>query len=121
MFANGGHRVTPYGISRIEDSSGLTVYQNKVDQKPREQIISQSTAYMMTKAMENVLRNGTGYNHAHLASLYLVGKTGTSNDSRDNWFCGFGSKLTTLVWLGSDKYYPIKGKNVGGSKLALPL
>ncbi len=121
VFANGGHRVRPFAITRIEDSSGLTIYQNKVNQTPKKQVLSYATSFMMTKAMENVLRNGTGHSHSHLASLNLVGKTGTSNDSRDNWFCGYGSKITTLVWLGSDKYYPIKGKNVGGSKLALPL
>ena len=69
--------------------------------------------------MRNVFKYGTAYKF-HTISDYVVGKTGTSNNARDNWFCGFSDELTLLVWVGTDDPEGFSSK-VSASKLALPI
>jgi membrane carboxypeptidase/penicillin-binding protein len=69
--------------------------------------------------MRSVLTSGTGAKSADLAA-HAAGKTGTSNDSSDNWFCGFTPNLVSVVWVGTDEHAPIYSQ-ASGSALALPI
>ena len=73
----------------------------------------------MIEGMRNVFKFGTAYKYSGMSS-YSAGKTGTSNNAKDNWFCGFTPNLLTTVWVGSDKG---KGyhKFASGASLALPI
>jgi penicillin-binding protein 1A len=73
----------------------------------------------MTQGMKAVLTTGTGSKSADLAQ-FAAGKTGTSNDSADNWFCGFTPDLVSIVWVGTDEHAPIFS-NISGGAVALPI
>ncbi len=119
-FANGGKRVSPYAISRIEDSTGKVLYLHPSAKNANlVHIIPTEIAFLTTQGMHAVLRRGTGAASSHLAKV-AAGKTGTSNQSRDNWFTGYTSNLLTSVWVGNDNHLPL-GAQASGSKLALPI
>ncbi len=137
MILNGGKKITPYFIERIQDKNGKTIL--KQDQRicddcnfdvyngehipdlkdTREQIIDPLSAYQMVSMMEGVARRGTG---ARLASLgrHLAGKTGTTNDNKDAWFIGFSSDLVVGVYVGFDEPKSL-GKVETGAVAALPI
>ncbi|MDC3369899.1 PBP1A family penicillin-binding protein, partial [Candidatus Pelagibacter ubique] len=118
-FINGGKLVKPIMIDRIQDSEGVTIFNNEMrecincdqishlsDNYPNikdsfEQIFSPETAYQMTSILEGTVQNGTGKNLKDL-NLDLAGKTGTTNGNTDTWFIGFTSKLVIGVYVGSD-------------------
>ncbi len=137
IIVNGGKKVTPYLIERIQDRTGKTIFKQdnydcqdcNVDkwegQNPphwpdmREQIIDPLTAYQMTSILEGVVLRGTG---ARLRSLkrHLGGKTGTSNDTKDAWFIGFSSDLVTGIYVGYDEPETL-GRYETGASAALPI
>jgi penicillin-binding protein 1A len=118
-FANSGKQVEPMSITRIEDRDGKILYEAPSAKKRTKRVMTPQIAYLMTQGMRSVLQMGTGYKSAHLSGR-AAGKTGTSNDSSDNWFCGYTRNLVSIVWVGTDEHVQIHGHATGG-KYALPI
>jgi len=136
-FVNGGKKVSPIFIDRIQDRRGKTIFNADKrkcigceeisylkDEIPTikdnsKQIISKETAYQITSMMEGVIKRGTGRKLRNL-NLPLAGKTGTTNKNMDAWFLGFTSKLVIGVYVGFDEPKSL-GKYETGAKAALPI
>ena len=121
-FANGGFRVVPHLIQRIEDEKGEILEQTKpvlagVDAK---QIIDPRNAYLMTSMLKDVVQRGTAVRARKLGRTDLAGKTGTTNNFIDAWFCGFQTNLVAVSWIGHDIPKSL-GKKETGSSAALPI
>ena len=137
MFDNGGKRIIPTFIDRIQDRYGRTIY--KHDQREcrgcsaakwqnqaepslvdrREQVIDPMTAYQITSMMEGVVQRGTA-TVVRQVGKPIAGKTGTTNDEKDVWFIGFSPDLAVGVYLGHDKPRQISRGATGGG-LAAPI
>ena len=122
VFANGGFRVTPYFISRIEDAKGNVVAQARPDRagEGAERAIDGRNAFIMTSLLQDVVRSGTATRAMQLGRTDLGGKTGTTNDFVDAWFCGFGTGLVAVSWIGFDNPHTL-GHNETGGQAALPM
>jgi len=136
-FVNGGKKVTPIFIDRIQDRRGKTIFnadkrkcvgceeisylkeEIPIIKDGREQIISKETAYQITSMLEGVVKRGTGRKLKNL-NLPLAGKTGTTNKNMDAWFLGFTSRLVIGAYVGFDEPKSL-GKYETGSKAALPI
>ena len=90
----------PTCISKITDSDGKVIVNNKVNRKEKH-VYKQNAARMMTSILEGVLVSGTARGNA-LDNMSCAGKTGTTSDKKDGWFCGFTPYYTTTVWVGYD-------------------
>ncbi len=137
IIVNGGKKVEPYLIERIQDRSGHTIYKHDTfdcldcyadvwnNQTPpehpdlREQIIDPLTAYQMTSILEGVAVRGTGARLRHL-NKHLAGKTGTTNENKDAWFIGFSPDLVAGVYVGYDEPVSL-GRVETGAAAALPI
>ena len=128
VFANGGFRVTPYLIERVNDQAGAVVYESAPevacadcpDEPPAPQAISPANAYVMTDVLTDVIQRGTAQRAKELGRRDLAGKTGTTNDRRDAWFVGFNADLVAATWIGFDQERPL-GDNEEGGRTALPM
>jgi len=122
VFANGGYRVKPWFISRIEDNKGQVLYSAKpeVAGEDAERVLDERNAFIMTTLMRDVVRYGTGSKAMALGRQDLAGKTGTTNDHVDAWFCGFQSQLVAVAWIGFDTPGNL-GNNETGGVAALPI
>ena len=136
-FVNGGNKIEPKLINRIQDRRGKTIFQEKsikcigcdkfINEKTElpkienntEKVISEETAYQMTSILEGAVKRGTGKKLRSL-KVPLAGKTGTTNDNYDAWFIGFSSNLVIGVYVGYDNPKTL-GKFETGSKAALPI
>jgi len=136
-FVNGGKKVIPIFIDRIQDRRGKTIFNGDKrkcigcteisylkDEIPlikdeRKQVISPETAYQITSMMQGVVKRGTGRKLRNL-NLTLAGKTGTTNKNMDAWFLGFTSKLVIGVYVGFDEPKTL-GRYETGAKAALPI
>jgi len=136
-FVNGGKKINPNLINRIQDRRGKTIfkiedrvcvgcdkYLNNSKEYPfikydNERIFSEETAYQMTSILEGVVKRGTGKKLRDL-NVPLAGKTGTTNNNYDAWFIGFSSDLVIGVYIGFDNPKSL-GKYETGSKAALPI
>ena len=85
-----------------------------------ERVVDAANVYLTTSMMQDVVRRGTGRRAMSLGRKDLAGKTGTTNDQRDAWFCGFNAKLVTTVWVGFDRVQPLGNGETGG-RAALPI
>ncbi|WP_282094448.1 penicillin-binding protein 1A [Epibacterium ulvae] len=137
MFANGGERVEPTLVDRIQDRSGRTIYRHDdrdcVDctipvlpagKAPRivtnrEQVMDPITAYQLTSMMKGVVDRGTASSYINLP-VPTAGKTGTTNDSRDAWFVGFTSNIVAGCYIGYDNPRPM-GRGAYGGTLCGPV
>jgi len=137
MFDNGGKKVTPTLIDRIQDRYGHTIYKHdqrecrgcaapRWENQPeptlvdrRERVIDPMTAYQITSMMEGVVLRGTGTAVKELGKP-IAGKTGTTNDEKDVWFIGFSPDLVVGVFMGYDKPRHIADRASGGT-LAAPI
>ncbi|ODN69775.1 penicillin-binding protein 1A [Methylobrevis pamukkalensis] len=137
IIANGGRRVEPTLIDRVQDRYGKTVF--KHDQRlcadcsvptwegqdepevvdEREQVLDPMTAYQITSMMEGVVQRGTATAVKALGRP-VAGKTGTTNEEKDAWFVGFTPDLTVGIYLGYDQPRPM-GKGSTGGLLAAPV
>jgi penicillin-binding protein 1A len=137
MFDNGGRKIQPTLIDRIQDRYGHTVY--KHDQREcrgcdaskwenqaeptlidkRERVLDPMTAYQITSMMEGVVQRGTG-TAVKAVGKPIAGKTGTTNDEKDVWFIGFSPDLVVGVFMGYDKPRHIGDRATGGG-LAAPI
>ena len=100
-LANGGSYIKPKFYSRIEDSNGNVILDNTCT---ATQVFQPTTAYLLTKAMEDVVQNplGTAYQTISLGDMPVAGKTGTTDSSKDIWFEGYTPYYTCGVWGGYD-------------------
>ncbi len=137
MLVNGGKRIEPRLIDRIQDQYGRTVAQPSGltcadcqmiawDGEPpqpipdhREQIVDPRHAFQVVHMLEGVVERGTAI-RANTIGKPLAGKTGTTNESRDAWFVGFSPDLAVGVYVGYDKPKTL-GKKQTGSSVALPI
>ena len=122
VFANGGFRVNPYFIARIEDAKGTVVAQARPQRagETAQRAIDARNAFIMTSMMQDVVKIGTAARAMQLGRTDLAGKTGTTNDFIDAWFCGFGTGLVAVAWVGFDNPHTL-GRNETGSRAALPI
>jgi len=122
VFANGGFRVTPHFIVRIEDLKGNVITQAKPVQagETAERAIDARNAFIMSNMLQDVVKMGTATRAMQLGRTDLAGKTGTTNEFVDAWFCGFGSGLVAVAWIGFDNPHTL-GHNETGAQAALPM
>lgn len=131
MFANGGERVEPTLVDRVQDRWGSTVYRH--DQRDcvdcrtaslaparsplitsnRERVMDAITAYQLTSMMRGVVERGTAASSVNLP-VPTAGKTGTTNDTKDVWFVGFTSNIVAGCYMGYDQPRSIPGGSGGG-------
>jgi penicillin-binding protein 1A len=117
-FAAGGLEVKPVLIERILDADGNVVEEaEKIDPAKRRRRIAADTAYVMVDLMKNVVEKGTGQKAKEIGRP-AAGKTGTSNDFRDNWFMAFTRDLVCGVWVGRDDFKTIGFDATGGTTAA---
>ena len=136
-FVNGGKKVEPILIDKIQDRRGKTIFNseerkclgcNEISYLKEEvpsiennykQILSPEVAYQVTSLLEGVIKRGTGRKLKNL-NLPLAGKTGTTNKNMDAWFVGFTSNIVVGVYVGFDEPKTL-GKYETGAKAALPI
>jgi penicillin-binding protein 1A len=106
--ANKGVAVTPYGITRVT-ANGETIYTHEVDRS--HVLVAPYVAAQMTDLLQTAVNTGTG--RAAQIGRPVAGKTGTTSSSKDGWFLGFSTGLTTGVWFGRDDARPIHGLSGG--------
>ena len=137
MFDNGGRKIQPTLIDRIQDRYGHTIYKHDsrecrgcdadkwADQNEptlidkRERVLDPMTAYQITSIMEGVVQRGTATVVKEVGKP-IAGKTGTTNDEKDAWFIGFSPDLVVGVYLGYDKPRHL-GRGATGGVLAAPI
>jgi len=121
-FANGGYRITPHFIERVEDDKGKLLLSNQplVAGESAERVIDPRNAFIMSSIMRDVVRMGTATRALRLKRGDLAGKTGTTNEFVDAWFCGFQPSLVAVAWLGFDQPKTL-GRNETGGSAALPI
>ena len=122
-FANGGTRVEPRFIVRVEDHEGQLLWEPPTQNLPA---LDPGVAWLTTELMREVVDRGTAYVIRNPAEGNLsfdipaAGKTGTTNNAADVWFVGFTPDLVAGVWFGMDRPQPIMGRATGG-RLAAPV
>jgi penicillin-binding protein 1A len=122
IFANGGYRIAPYFIERVEDARGNVLLKAKPQHagEDAERAIDERNAFIMNTLLRDVVRAGTGARAMKLGRQDLAGKTGTTNDFVDAWFCGFQPELVAIAWIGFDQPQTL-GRNETGGMAALPI
>ena len=137
MFANGGERVEPTLVDRVQDRYGNTVYRHDQrrcldcanpdlpeGQAPeitsrRERVMNAVTAYQLTSMMQGVVQRGTASRAINLP-VPVAGKTGTTNDAKDVWFVGFTNSLAAGCYIGFDTPRPL-GRGASGGGMCGPV
>ena len=118
-FANEGQQPTGWLVQRVQDAQGQTVFEAEPP-KPR-QAISARNAFMTSQLLAAVTREGTGAKASSMLGRWdLYGKTGTTNDAIDAWFCGFQAARAGAVWIGYPTPRSLGERETGGG-LALPV
>ncbi|SLN16044.1 Penicillin-binding protein 1A [Roseovarius albus] len=137
MFANGGERVEPTLVDRVQDRYGKTVYAHDPREcvdcsdpnipshrspkivSDRERVMDAITAYQLTSMMKGVVDRGTASRAIDLP-VPVAGKTGTTNEARDVWFIGFTSNIVAGCYIGYDQPRPM-GRSAYGSSMCGPV
>ena len=139
-FANGGYRIEPFLIQRIEDINGnilmeaapatvcVTCLRDSITAStgeltkviPAKRIMTPQNAYIMNSLLRDVVRYGTGRKAMTIGRNDLAGKTGTTNNQVDAWFNGFSPKLVAISWVGFDSPRSL-GRYETGGRAALPM
>lgn len=144
-LANGGYRIEPFLIQRVENAMGEVLYQANPDTvcetclvnsenseqtltddeqsygiSPAKRIMTPQNNYIMNTLLRDVIREGTGRKAMSLGRNDLAGKTGTTNDQVDAWFNGFHPELVAISWVGFDSPRTL-GRYETGGKAALPM
>ncbi len=137
MFANGGERVQPTLVDRVQDRWGTTIYRHddrnceecgvrdlaegqlpKISSK-RQRVMNAITAYQLTSMMRGVVERGTARGRVNLG-VPTAGKTGTTNGARDVWFVGFTSNIAAGCYIGFDLPEPL-GRGASGGEFCAPV
>ncbi len=136
MFANGGQRVRPALVDRVQDRYGETIYRH--DQRgcrgcrgpeaepgdlpwiwnPAEQVMDPVTAWQLTSMMQGVVSRGTAASTVGQLGVPIAGKTGTTNDSKDAWFIGFTPQIAAGCYIGFDQPRSMGAGAYGGTLCA---
>lgn len=137
MIVNGGRRVTPTLVDRIQDRRGRTIFRHDAvecaacraaewqnQEMPdlpdeREQVIGRQSAFQIVSILQGVVQRGTG-RQVSAVGRPLAGKTGTTNDVVDAWFVGMSPNLVAAIWVGFDNSYSL-GKFEEGGRTATPI
>jgi penicillin-binding protein 1A len=137
MLVNGGRRITPALIDRIQDRLGRTIFRHDARNcddcqllqwnngdtpqlvDTREIVADATSSYQIVTMLEGVVQRGTGRRIRQVGKP-LAGKTGTTNDGVDTWFIGFSPDLAVGVFVGFDQPRPL-GKSETGSSVAAPI
>lgn len=137
MFANGGERVEPTLVDRVQDRWGETIYRHDQrecvdctsrnlapDRGPRisssrTRVMDAVTAYQLTSMMQGVVERGTAARTVNLP-VPAAGKTGTTNEARDVWFVGYTSNIVAGCYIGYDQPRPL-GRGAGGGAICGPV
>ncbi|MBI3375980.1 MAG: penicillin-binding protein 1A [Betaproteobacteria bacterium] len=122
VFANGGFLIQPYFIQRIVDDRGNSLGAAKSIRAGEEslRVIDARNAFIMDSMMKDVTRYGTAARVARLGRHDLAGKTGTTNDFIDAWFCGYQPDLVGIAWVGFDQPRTL-GRNQTGGLVSMPI
>jgi penicillin-binding protein 1A len=123
VFANGGYRIEPYIVRQILDDKGtvLAATQPSVAGDENLRVIDARNAWLMDSMMHDVVRRGTATRAAAVLKRGdLAGKTGTTNDYIDAWFCGYQPTVVGVAWIGFDQPKRMGSGETGGSA-ALPI
>ena len=112
-FANGGNRAQAYAVERIRLAGGAVIYQRPATGAP-VRVIANPALSEMHRMLRGVVASGTGV-RAGIPGHDLAGKTGTTSDYKDAWFCGFTGGLTAVVWMGRDDAGPMRRITGGGA------
>ncbi|MBK8065678.1 MAG: penicillin-binding protein 1A [Betaproteobacteria bacterium] len=122
VFANGGYMIQPYFIQRIVDDRGNPLGQANPQRAGEEslRVIDARNAFIMDSMLQDVTRYGTAARAARLGRQDLAGKTGTTNEHVDAWFCGYTPALVGISWVGYDQPKNL-GRNETGGVTALPI
>jgi len=122
VFANGGYLIQPYFIDKIVDDRGNPLGAANPPHAGEEslRVIDARNAFIMDSMMQDVTRYGTAASVTKLGRHDLAGKTGTTNDFVDGWFCGYHPELVGIAWMGFDQPKTL-GKNQTGGRVALPI
>lgn len=140
VFANGGYKVEPHVIVRIEDVNGQLLFETNPpraclscwleapsegqartqpdgasDDPPAPLVVDPRIAYTMDSILKDVVLAGTATRARVLERPDIGGKTGTTNDSRDSWFAGYQPELVSVVWMGMDDNRPLGRREWGGT------
>ncbi|HET7622796.1 MAG TPA: PBP1A family penicillin-binding protein [Gemmatimonadaceae bacterium] len=117
-FANGGYRVHPRLVRRIEAGDGTVLWSSDI--VPRDSVLDPRDAFQVTSMLESVVDDGTGRAVRSLGARGpIAGKTGTTNDGTDTWFVGYTPSLVAGVWFGYDTPHSM-GAGATGGRYAAP-
>ncbi len=103
-FANEGLYSRPYSIKYVSDASGRIIVE---DSPSYTNAMSEETAYVMSRMLNEVVTSGTGGGAGLPSGMYTAGKTGTTSDNHDRWFVGYTPHYVAAVWYGYDDPRPI--------------
>ncbi|MDH4188889.1 MAG: penicillin-binding protein 1A [Betaproteobacteria bacterium] len=122
VFANGGYLIQPYFIQRVLDDRGNALAAASPQRAGDEglRVIDARNAFVMDNMMQDVTRVGTAARAGKLRRRDLAGKTGTTNEFVDAWFCGYTPALVGIAWVGFDQPKTL-GRNQTGGAVALPI
>ena len=143
VLANGGFKVNPYLIEKIEDGEGNILFEAQpaiacrecTETPPEatpttennagtsvyaEQVLDPRAAYLIDSMLKDVITRGTGRRARVLERNDLAGKTGTTNGPTDAWFSGYNTHMVATAWLGFDQFQKL-GRNEFGGNAALPV
>lgn len=122
-FANGGYRIRPYIVKEMLDNSGRVLARvdpPEAGSDESERVLDPRNVYLMDMMMKDVVRRGTAGKAMALGRSDLAGKTGTTNEYVDAWFCGYQPSLVGIAWVGFDQPKRLGSGETGGA-LALPI
>lgn len=137
LFANGGFHVEPHFIRSLDDGAGRlfeseapracadcwfkyeeapasTLGYSSITPTPAERVLDPRVVYEMNSLLSDVITQGTAKRALKLERPDIAGKTGTTNDVRDSWFCGYQKELVVAAWMGFDDYDPLGKRETGG-------
>jgi len=123
VFANGGYRIEPFIVQRILNAQGKVLAEARplVAGKESLRVIDRRNAWLMDSMLRDVTRRGTAARASRILKRGdLAGKTGTTNDYIDAWFCGYQSSVVGVAWMGFSQPRRLGGGETGGTA-ALPI
>ncbi|MDR2207602.1 MAG: PBP1A family penicillin-binding protein [Azoarcus sp.] len=122
VFANSGYRINPFVVREIRDvnDNTLAYFESQVAGEDAPRVIEERNAWIMDSMLQDVVRRGTGSRARQLNRKDIAGKTGTTNDYGDAWFCGYNPQVVAVAWIGFPTPRNMGSGETGGTA-ALPM